>query len=231
MNKKKDSNGDGDGWSGAKLAGEPADWAALYVLGALSSAERELCERRLATDVAFRAEVEKLRPTVAALSQAAAPVAPPAGLYERVRARAGLAVDQVMSSEAAVGARAAQPWKQWRAEKGAHAFDYLAADSSAFTPTAMAGISVRKLYVDPAVDRVTMLVRMSAGSSYPRHRHAGAEECYVLAGDIRVGSELHMHAGDYQRAEAESVHPVQSTDGGCLLLITSSLHDELLAVG
>jgi hypothetical protein len=37
-----------------------------------------------------------------------------------------------------------------------------------------------------------------------------------------------MRAGDFQRAEAGSVHPVQSTDGGCLLLITSSLDDELL---
>jgi len=38
-----------------------------------------------------------------------------------------------------------------------------------------------------------------------------------------------MRAGDYQRAETGSTHPVQSTRGGCLLLLTSSLRDELVA--
>ncbi|TAJ19241.1 MAG: hypothetical protein EPO68_06585 [Planctomycetota bacterium] len=221
MNTQNDSNGDGDGWAG----GDAADWAALYVLGALSGDELALCERRLANDAAFRSEVEKLRPTANALSLAAAPVEPPSGLFERVRARAGLVsgADEI--------ARDVQPWKQWRTEKSAREFDYLAADVREFTPTAVPGISVRKLFVDADADRVTMLVRMRAGASYPGHRHAGPEECYVLAGDIRVGPDLHMRAGDYQRADVGSVHPVQSTDGGCLLLITSSLNDELLVLG
>jgi len=73
-----------------------------------------------------------------------------------------------------------------------------------------------------------MMVRMAAGTSWPAHIHAGPEECYVLAGDLRVG-ELHMHAGDFQRAEAGSRHGVQSTEGGCTLLLVSSLHDTLVA--
>lgn len=223
MNTSKDSNGDGDGWSGA----DASDWAALYVLGALTSAERALCERRLASDTTFRAEVEKLRPTVDALSQSAVPVAPPAGLFERVRERAGLDA----SGETPAAAAAVQPWKQWRSEPSSQEFEYLASDVRDFVPTAVPGISVRKLFVDPDADRVTMLVRMRAGASYPGHRHGGPEECYVLAGDIRVGPDLHMHAGDFQRADTGSVHPVQSTDHGCLLLITSSLHDELLTLG
>jgi len=40
-----------------------------------------------------------------------------------------------------------------------------------------------------------------------------------------------MHAGDYQRVEVGSEHPVQSTENGCLLFIVSSLHDELLESG
>ena len=79
--------------------------------------------------------------------------------------------------------------------------------------------------------RVTMLVRMEKGTSYPSHRHAGPEECYVLAGDLEVGDQLEMHAGDYQRVERGSVHPPQTTREGCLLLITSSMHDELLSLG
>ncbi|MBM3976152.1 MAG: cupin domain-containing protein [Planctomycetes bacterium] len=200
--------------------GDWSDWAALYVLGALTQAERSLCERRLETDSNFRAEVERLRPTVDALHQAVVPVAPPAGLYQRVRERAGLEP---------VEAASIQPWKQWRGDSAPESFRYLASADGGFAPTAVPGIAVRKLHVDEAGDRVTMLVKMAPGTSYPRHRHAGPEECYVLAGDLSVGSNLHMRAGDFQRAETDSVHELQSTVQGCLLLITSSLRDELVA--
>ena len=75
-----------------------------------------------------------------------------------------------------------------------------------------------------------MLVRMAPGSSWPPHRHAGPEECYVLEGDIDVGG-TRMTAGSYQRVTAGSEHPRQSTIDGCLLLLISSLHDELLESG
>ena len=94
--------------------------------------------------------------------------------------------------------------------------------------TAVPGIEARKLFVDEPNDRVTMLVRMAPGAAYPSHRHAGPEECYVLQGDLRTGDVV-QHAGEYQRAAMGSVHPSQSTEGGCVLLIVSSLHDTLLA--
>jgi anti-sigma factor ChrR (cupin superfamily) len=74
-----------------------------------------------------------------------------------------------------------------------------------------------------------MLVRMAAGTSYPGHRHARAEECLVVQGDLHVGDDLVMHAGDFQRAEPGSVHVPQWTERGCLLLVTSSVDDDLLA--
>jgi hypothetical protein len=37
-----------------------------------------------------------------------------------------------------------------------------------------------------------------------------------------------MQAGDFQRLEPGSLHPVQTTRAGCRLLIVSSLRDELL---
>jgi anti-sigma factor ChrR (cupin superfamily) len=89
------------------------------------------------------------------------------------------------------------------------------------------GILVKRLFVDRANDRATMLVRMPAGASYPRHRHAGAEQCYVLEGDLRFGGRV-FRAGDYQCADADSIHDVQYTEAGCLLLIVSSLHDEIV---
>ena len=74
---------------------------------------------------------------------------------------------------------------------------------------------------------MTAMFRMAAGTSYPEHIHDGPEECYVLEGDLHVGDRMVMHAGDYQRATPGSEHDEQWTEGGCLLLVTSSLSDEL----
>ncbi|MBI3758220.1 MAG: cupin domain-containing protein [Deltaproteobacteria bacterium] len=100
------------------------------------------------------------------------------------------------------------------------------ADGGVWEETGVQGVRVKRLSVDKQKDQFTALVRMEAGSSYPRHIHNGAEECLVLEGELRVGPEV-LRAGDYQRAPAGSRHGVQSTDNGCLLLIVSSLSDEM----
>jgi anti-sigma factor ChrR (cupin superfamily) len=94
-------------------------------------------------------------------------------------------------------------------------------------PSSVAGVEFKKLVEDPDRRIATALVRMAPGTSYPSHRHGAREECYVLEGDLSFG-EHHMTAGDYQVAERGSVHPIQATEKGCLLLIVSSLDDELL---
>jgi anti-sigma factor ChrR (cupin superfamily) len=88
-------------------------------------------------------------------------------------------------------------------------------------------VFTKQLYVDPARDTVTMLVRMEPGSSYPPHRHGGPEECLVVEGDLRVGDVV-LQAGDYQCAAGDSTHDVSTTVNGCILLIVSSQYDELL---
>jgi len=89
------------------------------------------------------------------------------------------------------------------------------------------GIQVKRLFVDETHDNVTMLVKAPAGAAYPRHRHAGPEQCYVLQGDLHMAGTV-LHAGDYQYAGPDSIHGLQYTENGCLLLIVSSLHDEML---
>jgi anti-sigma factor ChrR (cupin superfamily) len=121
----------------------------------------------------------------------------------------------------------AQVWRDWKTDRAFRGWFTLRRDEGGWEETDIAGIAVRRLFVDEAKDTVTMLVKMAPGMSYPPHRHAGAEECYVLEGDLHVG-DIVMHAGDYQRVEASSLHGVQSTEGGCTLFIVSSLHDELI---
>ena len=85
---------------------------------------------------------------------------------------------------------------------------------------------MKTLHVDQLAQRATILVRMAPGASYPGHRHAGDEDCFVISGSLQIG-DITMRTGDFQHAPAGSRHPVQTTDEGCLLFIQTSLHDEL----
>ena len=71
------------------------------------------------------------------------------------------------------------------------------------------------------------MVRMTPGTHYPSHKHAGVEELYLLEGDLSV-DDMAMQAGDFCRAEAGSIHKEIVTQSGCLFVITSSHQDQLL---
>jgi anti-sigma factor ChrR (cupin superfamily) len=205
--------------------GEPseeiAERAAFHVLGLLDAPDRVAFERHLGEGcVICDGEVSRFAATVGELGLAAPVVQPPADLRDRLdrEARPWLRAPGLPPG--------VQVWKVWSPAPSGSAIQH-AADRR-WETTGLAGIEVQRLAVDHEADRVTMLVRMAPGSAYLPHRHRGVEECYVLEGDLQFdGAE--MRAGDYQRMEADSVHPVQSTRTGCLLLIISSLGDELLA--
>jgi quercetin dioxygenase-like cupin family protein len=195
--------------------------AALYALSALAPAEMEEVERAWRDRPDFWAEVRSLRDAAAGLAESGPRKKPRRDLWPEIRARVAPA------APAARPTAPSQVWKQWRGGPAPQAW-LLAAQEGDFEPTDIEGISVRRLFVDEEADRVTMLVRMAPGTAYPAHRHGGVEECYVLAGDLSVGEETTLHPGDYQRMASGSRHPVQATSAGCLLLIASSRHDELL---
>lgn len=90
------------------------------------------------------------------------------------------------------------------------------------------GIFQKVLFDDTTRGISTSLIRLIAGAHYPSHKHAGVEELYLLEGELRVGN-LVLRAGDYCRAEAGSVHEEIFTNEGCLFMVTSSHHDQLLA--
>lgn len=119
-----------------------------------------------------------------------------------------------------------QVWREW-ADTPPTPIHKIAAGEGAWEPIDIEGIRVKRLYVDPAGDTVSLLIQMDPGTSYPSHRHAGPEHCYVISGDLEVGG-IQLKTGDYQVANTGSVHTVTSTVNGCTILIISSLKDELL---
>jgi putative transcriptional regulator len=185
--------------------GEPAELAALYLAGALPPDKRTWFEKHLREPCAScRAEVEALSPAAAALAAAVKPLTPDPRTREALLAR--------------VAARPPAPARPW-AE--AELFIQRGA-TAAWEPTEVPGVVMRTLFVDRERNQLTALVRIEPGRSYPAHHHGGPEECLVLEGDLRVGETV-LGPGDYQRATAGSRHGVQSTERGCLLLITASL--------
>ncbi|MEM7244765.1 MAG: cupin domain-containing protein [Acidobacteriota bacterium] len=205
----------------ATLDTEAAERAALHVLGALGPSEAVAYEEHLVACATCRTEVETLRRTVTILAEHAPQVEPPVGLRDRLLAR----LDD--PEPAAEDEPAVQAWRHWSPERAVGGELVLSATESGWEATGTEGVEARRLFVDPVAERVTMLIRMAPGSSYPAHRHGGPEECYVIEGDLDVGGTI-MTAGSYQRLEEGSEHPDQSTENGCLLFIVSSLHDRLL---
>ena len=195
------------------------DQAALFALDALPAEEALAIETHLAACDVCRAEVESLRSTVSAIGSAVPGEVPNASLRGRL-------LDRVRGATAPAQAPAQVSQGQSSGVTGAA--EYLArASEGVWESAGFPGIEARRLFVDPADGRATLLVRMAPGATYPSHRHKGTEECLVLEGDLMAG-ETPMQAGDYRRATAGSVDGIQSTRGGCLLLFVTTLFDEIL---
>lgn len=89
------------------------------------------------------------------------------------------------------------------------------------------GIFCKILAMDTERDRVTMLVRLLPGVSYPPHTHAGVEELHLLNGELWVDDRL-LRPGDYSyRLKGASDLRVHS-ETGCTCVLITSPSDELL---
>ncbi len=173
-----------------------------------------------ATDPALHPRIARILDAIADGACAPDPRGPSATTKDRL-------LERLHATDAMRSPDPVQVWRRWR-EPTSGADVIRGATDGPWEKTAIAGIDVRRLFVDRAAGRVTMLVRMAAGTTYPRHRHGGAEECFVISGDLRHGERV-MNAGDFEVVHEGSIHEVQSTATGCVLLIRSSLTDEILA--
>ena len=87
------------------------------------------------------------------------------------------------------------------------------------------GVQVRILWVDEARNRVTALLKMEAGATYPAHVHKESEHFYVMEGDLTVGPDTYG-AGDYVRFPPGSLHEPHQTQDGCTCFVVTSLENE-----
>jgi anti-sigma factor ChrR (cupin superfamily) len=209
----------------ASHPGDPAELAALYASGSMTSDERLAFEAHLAEGCAqCRAEVTEYDELVVALSDVLAPQAPPSELRRRLLSRAAAERhDQPYEHEALEHeVHEHHPVAAMAERRGKLAPDLLVlkAGEGTWTNTDHEGVKVRMLYVDHEARQYTSLVRMAPGSSYPAHSHRRAEECLVLEGDLRFGDHV-LTAGDFLRTSAGYHQVLQTTQAGCLLYLTT----------
>jgi anti-sigma factor ChrR (cupin superfamily) len=220
--------------------------AALYALGALQGDERQVFEQRLSVSSAkLQAEAKTFQAVVNELAFGVQAVVPRVSLRERVLAHVVREAEaetnsfEAVAGELALTVSPVQPPAALRERllarisghtdysvDAAGALTFVKASEGTWAEMAP-GISFKVLFSDPVSQRVTALVRMAPGTSYAPHRHTEAEELYVLEGGCFCGGR-ELKAGDYHRAEAQTVHHDTSSDEGCLLLVISSPQNEML---
>ena len=89
------------------------------------------------------------------------------------------------------------------------------------------GIKLKILYQDPVSHHYTVVVELAPGARYPKHRHAGLEQCYIISGTLHV-NDIDLGAGDYIVTPDGTLHHDTHSKDGCVLLLTTSLQDEIL---
>lgn len=181
-----------------------AELAALYALDALGEDGQRQFARSLETAPASaRDEVAAFQDVVQELAFSGPAVAPPASLRERLMARI-----------------AQEPQEQAQSA----GFTFVRSQGLAWQELGP-GLSMKVLFHDPAAARTTMLLRLAPGGTLIGHRHPQVEELYVLEGSCLCAGEF-LQVGDYHRAEAGTIHPVTSSEQGCLALIMTSSKNE-----
>ena len=179
------------------------DTTAAYALQVLSTSEQAAAEAHIGACAECRSELAALRPLVARLAEWPSDVVrPPAGLQALLAER--IAAD--------TGREPAQPPPSGWTEP----------EWEAVAP----GIECKLLAVDDERDRISMLVRLAPGASYPPHTHAGVEELHLLDGELWI-DERPLSPGDYNHAAPGSSDQRVWSETGCTCVLVTSTRDVL----
>jgi anti-sigma factor ChrR (cupin superfamily) len=88
------------------------------------------------------------------------------------------------------------------------------------------GIECKLLATDTERHRVSMLVHLAPGASYPAHTHAGLEELHLLDGELWI-NERKLFPGDYNCGAPGTGDERVWSKTGCTCLLVTSTKDTL----
>ncbi len=89
------------------------------------------------------------------------------------------------------------------------------------------GIECKLLATDEEKHRVSMLVRLAPGASYPPHTHAGVEELHLLDGELWI-DERKLFPGDYNYGAPGAGDKRVWSETGCTCVLVTSTKDVLI---
>jgi len=173
-----------------------------YVLGALGESEMRAIEAHLAACAECRRELDSLAPLTARFSAWPTDLLRPATVLQaRVARRIG---DETGTYLAPPVARWSEP--EWQ--------------------EVAPGIECKLLATDAERERVSMLVRLAPGASYPAHTHAGIEELHLLDGELWI-DERKLVPGDYNYGPPGARDDRVWSATGCSCVLVTSTQDGL----
>jgi len=175
----------------------------LYVLGALAQDERAVLEKHISLCAECRAELEALRPIVDRFVYWPTDVLRPTrSLWDRLAHR--IAAETGTKPVVSAPRPMADPdWEE-----------------------AAPGLFYKVLAEDTANARVSLLVRLAPGASYPPHTHAGVEELHLLDGELWIDDKK-LYPGDYNRGEPGGSDSRVWSETGCTCVLITSTRDAL----
>jgi anti-sigma factor ChrR (cupin superfamily) len=88
------------------------------------------------------------------------------------------------------------------------------------------GIECKLLATDAERHRVSMLVRLAPGASYPAHTHAGVEELHLLDGELWIDTRK-LVPGDYNYGAPGAGDDRVWSETGCTCVLVTSTKDTL----
>ena len=88
------------------------------------------------------------------------------------------------------------------------------------------GIQCKLLATDTERQRVSMLVRLAPGASYPAHTHAGVEELHLLDGELWI-DERKLLPGEYNYGAPGAGDDRVWSETGCTCVLITSTKDIL----
>jgi anti-sigma factor ChrR (cupin superfamily) len=92
--------------------------------------------------------------------------------------------------------------------------------------TVAPGIECKLLASDRERSRVSMLVRLAPGASYPPHTHADVEELHLLHGELWI-DDRKLHPGDYNWGAPGASDQKVWSETGCTCVLVTSTRDVL----
>ena len=189
---------------------EQSEVTCAYAAQALAASEVAAAEAHIAACPDCRRELERLRPVIESfVSWPTDVLRPPTSLQARLALRIAKETEKALPP-APLGEQAwGEPtWSEPEWEEVAP------------------GIQCKLLATDAERHRVSMLVRLAPGASYPAHTHAGPEELHLLDGELWI-DECKLFPGDYNYGAPGASDERIWSETGCTCLLVTSTRDVL----